>query len=177
MKVLITLFSFFFITAHLHAKNAMYFSATMLPLYASGNHASKSALLGTGFGVSGGVRLGTAGFEISGKRFKVESEHIGDKDFDTRIFDSLFATTARLYLDKFNLKFGLAMHNLDMEVSKNNSRRKDLEDNGTYVGLLGGMGINHEMGDTDFYFESTLYPIPDVDLFIIDFGIGLRFYL
>ncbi len=57
------------------------------------------------------------------------------------------------------------------------ANKDDLYLNGSYMGLLGGMGINHEMGPMDFYFESTLFPIPDIGMYIVDFEFGLRFYL
>ena len=55
---------------------------------------------------------------------------------------------------------------------------KDLEDDGNFIGPYAGMGIFHpQKSNIDFYYESTLYPLPDTGFYFIDIELGIRFYL
>jgi hypothetical protein len=162
-----------------NASEGVYISTTLLYTYGSGEHDSKSALLGTGVSITGGLKVQAASFEFGIKQVSLSNESIGNDSYDTIIKDSIFFGGGRLFLSKiFSLKAGLASHYLSMDISKNNSNRNDLEDGGNFLGTYAGMGIFHPINNSlDFYYESTLYPIPDTGLFLIDMEIGIRLHL
>lgn len=158
---------------------AIFFSPSLNFTYASGGDEEKSSLIGTGFGIGGGIRYGTSVFEIDVKRNKVSSGQIGSKDYDTTIYDTIFSGGFRLILNEiFSIKAGLANHYIEMDIYESGVKKKDLESDGEYLGFYGGMGILHQLSHfSELYLESTLYPLPDVDMYFVDMQFGLRWYL
>lgn len=162
-----------------YAKNAFFLAAGAVPIYGSGDSDEISSLLGTGISVSGGLRLNTAAFEIGLKRLTISNEELGNDKYSTEIKNSIFYAGGRLFFDEiFSLKAGISSHIVEMDIYKGASHLKNLENDGDYLGLYGGMGIVTSLNNySDLYFESTLYPVSDIGIYFIDIEIGYRFYL
>ncbi len=161
------------------AGDGIYLAPSLFPVYGSGGDAGKSSMLGTGIAITGGLKLKNIGIEVGAKRFTLSNEEIGDKSFDSEIKDSIFFGGARLFLNNiFSLKAGLGIHHFEMDLYEGNVHLTNDEQDGSSLGLYGGMGIMHELNKTtDFYYESTLFSVPDVDMYFIDIEVGLRFFL
>lgn len=178
MKNLFILFCFV-LSSNVFANNAIFVAAGAVPMYGSGEEDATSSLLGTGISLSGGLRIGSIAFEAGLKRLTVTNDEIGDDKFSTEIKNSIFFGGARLFFDQiFSLKAGLASHKVEMDIYQGPVHKKSEEEDGEYIGIYGGMGIVSPMNKvTDLYFESTLYPVPDIGIYFIDIEIGVRFYL
>lgn len=161
------------------AGEGVYFGAAFSPTYGSGETSAKSSLSGIGVGISGGVRIQSVGIEFGAKRFTLTNDPMGDSSYDSELKNSLFYGGGRLFLNKiFSLKAGLAMHQVEMDLKQGSSRLTSEEEDGDYIGLYGGMGILHPLNQsTDLYYEATLYPVPDIGFYFVDFEFGLRWYL
>lgn len=178
MKIF-SLFILLVFSHHTFAKDGVYLAAAAVPIYGSGSADAKSSLLGTGIALTAGLRIQNVGFEGGVKRLTVTNSELGNDDYDTEIQNAILFGGARLFFSNiFSFKAGLSSHNLEMDIFKNGTRLESAEDDGEYFGIYGGMGIVSPMTkETDLYFESTLYPVSEVDIYFIDIEIGLRFYL
>lgn len=175
--ILITIMMF--MTQASFAKNAFYLAAGAVPMYGSGEGDETSSLLGTGISIAGGVRFGPTAFEGGLKRLTVTNDEIGDDKYSTEVKNSIFFGGGRLFFDEiFSLKAGISTHMVEMDIYQGATHLKSKEDDGEFFGIYGGMGIVTPMSKfSDIYFESTLYPVPDIGIYFIDIEIGMRIYL
>lgn len=168
------------ISLNAFARDGVYIAAGGdIPMYGSGNSDSTSSLLGTGISATGGVHLEHVALEFGFKQLTVTNHELGNDKYDSEIKNSVFYGGGRLFFDQvFSLKAGIASHSVAMNIYKGGTHLKDEENNGKYLGLYGGMGILTPLCKyTDLYFESTLYPVPDIGIYFIDIEVGFRFYL
>lgn len=158
------------------ASNGMFVGGALAPSYGSGGGSELSSMLGLGVGISGGIKYKAIAFEIGAKRFQLDNEQIGNKDYDSKLINSMFWGGTRFILDDvFSLKLGFASHFVEMDLYKDGQKRDD--EDGNYLGFLAGMGIVHPQSGYDFYYESTLYPMPEIDFYIVDIEVGIRYFL
>jgi len=170
---------FIVLSPGLWAADGIYLSTSLFPVYGSGNSEAKSSLLGTGISGVGGVRLKNIGFEMGAKRFTTTNKQLGDDKYETEVKDAVFFGGGRFFLsDIFSLKASLSMHYIEMDIYQDSAHLKNDEEDGEYLGLYGGMGIMHPIGkNLDLYYESTLFPVPDIGFYFIDIELGVRIYL
>lgn len=177
-KILIYILSLF--PSMLFANQSpLYFSTSAVAMYASGSPESLSSLFGPSVALAGGFRMNTMAIEIEFKKVNLSSTQIGNKDYDSTVSDGLFSTGIRLFPNRiFSLKAGISTHFIEMDISKNNTKQSEDESDGEFFGLYAGMGITREFTPLIHGFlESTLYPLPDINIYLVDMQIGLRFYL
>jgi hypothetical protein len=174
LSLLIFIFSF-----SVQANERFYFAASMGPSYITGNEDAASSLLGTNLSLAGGFKLKEVSLEFGGKRMQVSSEGVGSKDYETKLSNSLFNLGARVWLDQvFSLKAGLVVHHLDMTVYKNDTRQRSMEVDGDFLSWYGGMGFLAVLSrNSEFFIESSIYPLIDQRMYFIDIEAGMRFYL
>lgn len=161
------------------AADGVYFAASLLPVYGSGNDDSKSSMLGIGVSAVGGIRIKAAGFEMGVKRLTITNKELGDDKYDSEIKNSAMFGGGRLFIsDIFSLKAGVAMHYIEMDLYQGSTHLTDEEDDGEFFGLYAGMGIMHPINNrTDLYYEATLMPVSDIGMYFVDMELGIRFYL
>jgi len=166
-------------TSSAFAREGIYLSTSLFPVYGSGTSSEKSSLLGSGISFTGGLRLRSLGLEVGAKRFTTSNKQLGDDKYETEIKDSIFYGGGRLFLSEvFSLNLGLAIHYVEMDIYEGSNHLKSEEDGGESLGIYAGMGIMHPLArNLDVFYESTLYPISDIGLYFVDMQLGIRFYL
>lgn len=159
--------------------SGLYFSTSAVAMYGSGSPESLSSLFGPGVAMAGGFRINSIAAEIEFKKVNLSNTQIGNKHYDSRINDSLFLTGFRLFPNRiFSLKAGIANHFIEMDISKNHVKQSDNESDGEFLGFYAGMGISREFSQSiQGFLESTLYPLSEINIYLVDMQIGLRFYL
>ena len=157
----------------------LYLAPALTMGFSSGDSEAKSSLLGPGIALSAGARFGVSMFEIEYKRFKFSGSQIGSPDYDTQVYDSIFSGGLRVLLNNiFSIKAGLAIHHFEMDIFKDDIRQENIENEGEFIGFYAGMGIAHNISKMgQLFLESTLYPVSEVNLFIVDMQVGYRIYL
>ena len=144
--------------------------------YGSGGEEAYSSLLGNNIGIDGGIKLNNMAIEFGIKRSLLSNSSIGSTDYDTEIKNDIYSAGVRIFTDSLiNFKTGFVSHNFDMTIKED----EELEEDGSFTSIYFGSGINLSLAQTgmDFFWEGTLFPISDVDLYEIDLSIGLRVYM
>lgn len=178
MKTLLIFFTFT-LSGLVMADQGIYLSASGNFTYGSGSGDEKSSLIGPGVSLTGGLKIRSFALEGGVKRFTLSNTQIGNDSYETEIKNSLLFGGVRVILDEiFSLKAGFVSHNIEMDIYEGNQHLTNIEDDGEYFGLYGGMGIVNKLNrKLDFFFESTLYPVSDINFYFVDIEVGLRFYL
>lgn len=173
------IFILFFLPSTLWGQSGIYIAPAMNLAYGSGSGDSKSSLLGPSFALAAGMRANNIGAEMEFKQIKLTNSQIGNKDYDTEIYDTIFSGGVRFFLQNvFSIKLGLSQHFVEMNINKDGQSLDNEEEDGQFFGFYGGMGIIHQFTkDSEVFLESTLYPVPDIDMYIVDMQLGLRILL
>jgi len=176
---LLYLFFILVLPLSLQAKGQFYSAISMGPSYVTGNENAYSSLIGTNLSLQGGLQINSASLEFGAKRLQVSSEGVGSKDYETKVINSLFNLGTRLWFDRvFSIKASLVVHHLEMRVYKNDLRQKSMEVDGEFLSWYAGMGFLTQLNSTlEFFIESSINPLIDQRMYLIDIEAGLRFYL
>ena len=180
MKVLLSIFVSLLISIKtLAASHSLYIAPSAVSMYGSGESTALSSLFGPSVALAGGLKFHSAAFEFEFKKINLSNESLGDEDYKTQLQSSIISIGTRLYLNRlFSIKAGLAEHFVKMNIEKNGESKPNEESDGEYFGFYGGMGIMRDFTpQLQGFLESTLYPIPEIDIYFVDSQLGIRIYL
>jgi hypothetical protein len=166
-----------FSVAKVNARDRLFTSLSFSPVYGLGSKDSNSAFLGPGFDFNLGYKKQKYSYELAYKQFKIKNDEVGHDGYDSSFENSviLFGSGFRYSNDTY-FKAGLASHNIRMEVFKGSRRLVSDEYTGQYLSVYGGGGLVYKRSDSyQFFIETNMFPVFEIEIYFFDFKIGYTF--